>query len=72
MTCPYCETEMEHGYIQSCRGIFWSSTKRTFFFAARKKNGDAVIAPYDPFIGSTAEAYLCRRCRKIIADWNVN
>lgn len=67
MKCPYCENDMEQGYIQGPRGVFWSAKGRNFFFFPHRVKGDVVIA--GAYEGSSGQnAYLCRSCGKIIID----
>jgi len=70
MKCPYCENEMEQGFIQSGREAFWTRKKRKWLGMANPDDGDIVIAPLDYFFYSFAESYLCRRCRKVIYDYS--
>jgi len=69
MKCPYCDTEMEKGVIQSAREVFWSCKKRKLFFRASADKGDVLIAQLG-WNGSFAESYLCRRCKKVIFDYS--
>lgn len=71
MKCPYCNEEMESGYIQCRDGIYWSDKKR-------------MVAPLPPMRGSSidlrticdgsyksyATAYNCPKCKKIIIDYS--
>lgn len=34
MKCPYCNTEMAEGYLQSGRDIIWGENKHKIFFEA--------------------------------------
>ena len=68
MICPYCQSEMEQGYIQSRDGLAWTK-KEHFVMAFTPYASDAV------HIGSrrdnkSAAAHLCRNCKKVIIDLN--
>ena len=62
MKCPYCENEMERGYIQSRDGLGWNPKKR--FIAAF--SGATAKKP----LGKAPVTYYCLPCQKMIIDWN--
>lgn len=68
MKCPYCNEEMELGYLQSSHGIFWGATKHKLIFRPNKKNGE--IAVRTKASGCYAETYLCRKCNVMISPLN--
>lgn len=60
MKCPYCNKEMEKGYIQSKHGLGWNRKKRVLavssgWFADQPLEYESV-------------AYRCGDCKKIIID----
>lgn len=61
MTCPYCNNEMEKGYIQSRDGLGWSPNKR--LIAALSG------ALSEQELGKIAVAYRCKACKKIVIDY---
>ena len=65
MNCPYCDKEMEKGYIDQTDFKFpleWYPANREMgFFASKKRN---VRLAY----GRSAKAYRCENCKKIIID----
>ncbi|MGE4213939.1 MAG: PF20097 family protein [Anaerotignaceae bacterium] len=65
MKCPYCNEEMELGYLQSARTISWSPKKHKFIFIPNEKKGEL----YMPTEGwdSYVESYLCRKCNIVIS-----
>ena len=67
MKCPYCETEMEQGFIQGARGVIWSKIKKRLFLVAEDDDID-ITSGF--LFGSHATACLCRKCKKIIIDYN--
>ena len=71
MNCPYCEAEMEQGFVQSSRGFIWSKSKRKLFFLAGDDDID-LTSSSNFLTGSRAVAYLCRRCKKITIDYSTN
>ena len=67
MKCGYCDNEMELGYIQSPRNIFWSKKRRKMFFINNQSQGDISITQ-ESWNGGIKEAYHCKKCRKIIIN----
>lgn len=65
MNCPYCNSEMEKGFIQSGRPVFWAVKKRRIFFLP--DNDLEVTSGF--WNGCFATAFLCRNCKKIILDY---
>ena len=66
MKCPYCNTEMVEGFVQSSEQIFFNRGKKARFFASgdirsRSLTKLSLRAP-------NAKGYLCERCGKIIID----
>lgn len=66
MKCPYCGAEMEQGYVQSARGIFWSTKRRKLFILPTYE--DVEIAPMSWTASANENSYLCRKCNKVIID----
>ena len=64
MFCPYCENEMEKGFIQSPRAIFWSSKEKIVFIGANISKGDIPITKLNDL--TSKEAYHCKTCKNII------
>jgi len=69
MNCPYCETEMEKGLLQSAKEILWSDKRKRLWFSANKAD-DILVAPMSLF-GSVIESYLCRNCKKIVTTYKL-
>ena len=67
MKCPYCETEMERGVVQSARQMFFTKEPHSVLFVARK-NKDVVIS-HDNFTCPSCYAYICRACKKVIIEY---
>lgn len=68
MKCPYCGEEMEQGVIQSPYEISWK-TKRHLIGAAEYHEGSVVLAATSFFKGPAVVSYLCRKCKKVIIDY---
>ena len=68
--CPYCQKEMEPGFIQSRDSLVWSNTKR-LVAALPLTHGELINLADNPgygFSGNTATAYCCKKCKKVIID----
>ena len=62
MKCPYCEKEMEQGFIQSPHEISWKKgDKRPLF---------VILSELSFMKGSAVTAFLCRDCQKVIIDYS--
>ena len=68
MKCPYCDEEMEKGYIDQTDFRFpleWYPAKReTGFFASKKRNVKLTAV----MKGGSITAYRCDACKKIVID----
>ena len=67
MKCPYCQNEMEQGYIQNRDGLVWTK-KEHFVMAFSPYTADSVKIG-SRREGKSAEAFLCRSCKKILIDY---
>ena len=61
MICPYCNFEMEKGYIQSRDGLGWSPKK--IMIAALS----GMLAEQE--LGKSVIAYRCKACEKLVIDY---
>lgn len=69
--CPYCNTEMELGYIQCRDGVTWSKKKSPIAALSSLSSSSVVLASGGgPFSGASAEAYNCAKCKIIIINYN--
>lgn len=75
MICPFCNGEMESGFIQSRDSISW--TKKPCAVAALSflsKSALVLSSSLDsggsPFSGGAVIAHKCANCKKIIIDYN--
>ena len=76
MRCPYCDSEMELGLVQSPHEIAWlkGDTKHAFAIAAAHKDA-IVLSPLNIknlITGCAVRAFLCRSCKKVIIDYSDN
>ena len=71
MKCPYCEKEMEQGFIQSHHEISWKKgDKRPLFGRAQFHEGSVILSELSFMKGSAVTAFLCRDCQKVIIDYS--
>lgn len=64
MNCPYCNEEMEHGYIKSSQCMHWGKEKALGYFPKDMKLTKNFWKGF--FEGNFVEAYHCRHCEKIV------
>lgn len=61
MNCPYCNQEMESGFLQGwCMG--WATRKHKFVFVPGK---DELLLANNKLKPCAFSAYLCRDCHKV-------
>ena len=70
MKCPYCNLEMEQGYVQSQRPIVWSTRKKRIAIIPDSPTDIGVTG--EGWGGCYAESFYCRTCNKLITDPSVN
>ncbi len=64
MKCPYCDSEMERGYLQSKSPIIWCERKR--HLAKIPTDPRDVGVSDGELTGFYAEAFYCRACNQMI------
>ncbi len=67
MKCPYCQEELEQGFIQSGHNILW--TKKKHIISTHSQGKDDFIVAKNPFGGVTVSAFCCKECKKIIIEY---
>ncbi|MBU9724861.1 PF20097 family protein [Diplocloster modestus] len=70
MKCPFCNREMENGYLTSdARAIAWR--KERYQPALIRKGGGIQLAR-NPMGGAAAiaNAFCCQECKKIVIDYS--
>lgn len=70
MICPYCGKEMNHGVIQSQHEICWKPEKGKVFATSQFARDAIILSEFSFFKGSSAKAYNCNDCKKIIIDYS--
>lgn len=69
MKCPYCNNEMELGYIQCRDGVTWSPKKQLVAALAILGKGSFYLKNGASENGRTVYAQRCKTCKKIIIDY---
>ncbi len=68
--CPYCNNEMELGYIQCRDGVSWTKEKTPVAALSFLSSSAVILASGGgPLSGAVIEAYRCPSCKKIIIDY---
>ena len=74
MKCPYCNTDMELGRLDSPWPIVWENGKgRQFLKHLKVPKGAIVLSRNDIkslIVGYKVKSYLCRSCKKVIVDYS--
>ena len=70
MKCPYCNEEMEKGYIKSSHSIIWGKDESWGFDAGDLRLSDKSVKEFAKgfFKGFFVESYRCGKCNKIIVS----
>ena len=66
MKCPTCGQEMEEGFVQGAREIFFAIEPHRFWFKVKKEE---VLLSSHNWTRPTCVAYLCRNCKKVVIDY---
>lgn len=69
MKCPYCDKEMELGYIQCRDGVIWGPKKQLIASLALFGKGSFILKNGASESGRTVYAHRCKKCKKIIIDY---
>lgn len=70
MKCPYCQNEMQLGYIQCRDGVTWTP-KKQLVAALSSLGTNAIALDNDKSSASskTAHAYCCKECEMVIIPY---
>ncbi|MDO4531940.1 MAG: PF20097 family protein [Bacillota bacterium] len=68
MKCPYCQNDMEKGFIQCRDGVTWTPKKQ--WAAALSSLGKGSVSLENGTGNNrTVFAYRCAACRKVIIEY---
>jgi hypothetical protein len=66
MKCPYCGNEMEQGYVQSARKVFFTTEPHKLLLVPE---GDDLLLTTHNWTCPTCDAWHCSSCQKIILSY---
>ncbi|RKI69407.1 hypothetical protein D7V91_05950 [bacterium 1xD42-67] len=66
MMCPWCDQEMEQGFLMSSRPVIFGPEERESVLWPRKK-GEVELMKLSWTI-SNIPAWHCARCRRVVAE----
>ena len=69
MKCPFCDSEMEKGYVQANRGMAWTKKIHLFDLVSPNK-GEIIFHIKNAFCKAYFDAYICKTCKKILVDYS--
>lgn len=68
--CPYCNNDMEKGYIQCRDKLYWSKKiRKVAAIPPIDQSIPLAIQDISIFKGTAIEAYNCSKCKKIIIPY---
>ena len=67
MQCPVCGNEMRQGYIQCKQILSWVKTPH--WISLRPEPGEVLLGK-NLFKGPCFEAYICKKCKKVLFDYS--
>ena len=70
MKCPYCEKDMELGYIQCRDGVTWTPKKQPIAALSVLGKGSISLANGAADHSKIVFAYHCRACKKVMIDYS--
>ena len=66
MKCPWCNSEMEDGCLQSYRNnIVYRKEYQTFF----SNDEHDIVLNKNGFGSPRVKAYICKQCKKIVIEY---
>ncbi|MBR2412906.1 MAG: hypothetical protein IKB13_00205 [Clostridia bacterium] len=72
MNCPYCNNEMEIGYIQCRDGVHWTPKKQLVAALSFLGKDSISLANGAADNANTVFAYKCGACEKVIIDYSAD
>lgn len=70
MKCPYCQNEMQPGYIQCRDGVTWTPKKQLIdALSSIGKGAIALNNDKSSIFNNTSHAYCCRDCEMVIIPY---
>lgn len=72
MKCPYCNKDMESGYIQCRDGVTWTPKKQPVAALSFFGKDSVSLANGAAENSRTVYAYKCGECKKVIIDYSAD
>ena len=69
MKCPYCDREMELGYIQCRDGVTWTPKKQLVAALSFLGKNSISLANDAAENSKTVYAHKCSSCQKVIIEY---
>ena len=70
MKCPYCDKEMQSGYIQCRDGLYWTPKKQKVAALSGIGKGAIAIGNENGYMAnSSATAFHCDDCKTVIIQY---
>lgn len=69
MKCPYCQQEMEPGYIQCRDGVYWSEKERKLAAIPPLSGKTLKLSSNETPFTASVRAWRCSECKKIVVDY---
>lgn len=66
MKCPYCQKEMEEGFIHSGHAVFYSKNKPSYLFVGL--GGDIALTKNN-YTKPKRVAHRCKECQYVIVHY---
>ncbi len=70
MKCPYCNREMELGYIQCRDGVTWTPKKQPVAALSFLGKDNISLENGAADNSRTVYAYKCGECKKVVIDYS--
>ena len=68
MYCPFCQGEMETGFLEAGAKLRWVKKKSRFSRFWSLQKGDVALTSL-PVFQIHLPAYICKSCRKVLVDY---
>ncbi len=69
MDCPFCKHPMEKGLLQSGNIMVW--VRKKHLLSLNPRDGEVEL-DRNYLTGASVPAWICKKCKKIIADYSEN
>lgn len=73
MNCPYCNKEMQSGYVQCRDGLYWTPKKQKVAALSGMGKGAIAIGNDKGYMANSyATAFHCENCKTVIIQYNMS